>query len=659
MLGFSIGVSALQAAQQGLAVAGNNIANASTPGYHRQIANFSTTSPTQVGNLSLGNGVAITDINRAVSDQLDAALTSQLTQNGLTDASLSASTQIQQVLSSNLDSPATKLESMLNTLQSLSSTPTNGAAQQAAVASAANLANAFNSAASDLTQIRQGLDQSISGVVDQINAISKQIATLNSQIGTISSQGISANNLIDQRGQLVNDLAGFVGIQVTNGNNGSLTISASGGALLVAGGTAQTLVAGSNKKGDATIQMKGSETTFDISGGQLGGMLSQRNQTLAGYQSRLDTMAQQIAASFNSIQSTGLGGSGGFTSLTSQNGVKDATALLNAAGLTNAPTNGSLFIGVTDKATGARTITEVPFNPQTQSLQDVANSISSTVPNLQAYVNNQTGTMTITSNSGYTFDFTGGYQATPTTNLTTTTSTPSIGGSYTGSTNDNYNFTFMGDGTVGVTPGLQAQVTNQKGDVIATVDVGQGYQAGQPISIANGLTMSLGAGDVTTGDSFSTPVVAQPDSAGLLTSLGLNTMFTGSTAATLKVSSDLTSDPSRLATSRTGQPSDVSNLTRFTALGDASVLNGGTQTFSQYAGSMVTDIGTSVKALTSQQSTNATLTTSITTQQQSVSGVDTNEELAKVLQYQQLFAVASKYISAVNDALTSLLQIST
>lgn len=659
MLGFSIGVSTLQAAQQGLAIAGNNIANASTPGYHRQIANFSTTTPTQVGNLSLGNGVAITDINRAVSEQLDAALTAQLTQNGLTDVSLSASTQIQQALSNNLDSPATKLESLLNTLQSLSSNPTNGAAQQAAVAGASNLANAFNAAASDLLQIRQGLDQSISGVVGQINAISKQIAALNSQISKISNQGISANNLIDQRGQLVNDLAGYVGIQVTNGNNGALTISASGGALLVAGETAQTLMTGSNSKGDITIQLKGSDTTFDISGGQLGGMLSQRNQTLAGYQNQLDSMAQQIAASFNSIQSTGLGGSGGLATITSQNGVKDVAAMLNAAGLTNAPQYGSLFVGVTDTATGARTITEVPINPQTQSLQDVANAITSTVPNVQAYINNQTGTMTITSNSGYKFDFTGGYQATPTTNLTATTSTPSIGGSYTGATNDNYTFTFMGDGTVGVTPGLQAQVTNQKGDVIATVDVGQGYQAGQPLSIANGLTMSLGAGDVTTGDSFATPVVGQPDAGGLLTSLGLNTMFTGSTAATLKVSSDLTSDPSRLATSRTGQPSDVSNLVRFTALGDAAVMNGGTQTFSQYATSMVTDIGTSVKYLTNQQSTNATLTTSITTQQQSVSGVDTNEELAKVLQYQQLFAVASKYISAINDALSSLLQIST
>ena len=657
MLNFSIGVSTLQAAQQALAVAGNNIANASTPGYHRQIANFSTLNSTQTGNLSLGNGVSITDINRAVSDQLDSALTSQLTQTGLTDASLSASTQIQQTLSSNLNSPATKLESLLNTLQSLSSNPTNAAAQQAAVTSASTLANAFNSAATDLAQISQGLDQTISGAVGQINAISKQIADLNTQIGTTSAQGISNNNLLDQRGQLVNDLAGLVGVQVTSGNNGSLTISANG-ALLVAGGSAQTLVVGSNKQGNTTIQMKGSDTTFDVTGGQLGGMLNQRNQTLADYRGRLDAMAQQVAASFNAVQSTGLGGSGGFTSLTSQNGVKDPTALLNAAGLVNAPQNGSLFIGVTDTTTGARTITELPFNPQTQSLQDVANSITTTVPNLQAYVNNQTGTMTITSTSGYTFDFTGGYQATPTTAYTGSTSTPTIGGNYTGTTNDNYTVTYTGDGTVGITPGLQAQVTNQKGDVIATVDIGQGYQAGQPILVANGVSFSLGAGDVTNGDSFSTPVIGQPDTAGLLNSLGLNSMFTGTTAANLKVSSDLAANPSRLAVSRTGQPSDISNLVRFTALADTSVMKDGTQTFSQYGTSMVTDIGTSVKSLTDQQSTNATLTTSITNQQQSISGVDTNEELAKVLQYQQLFAIASKYISAVNDSLSTLLQIS-
>ena len=273
-------------------------------------------------------------------------------------------------------------------------------------------------------------------------------------------------------------------------------------------------------------------------------------------------------------------------------------------------------------------------------------------------MNTQTGTLTVAANTGYTFDFTGGYQASPTTNFAGgTTATPTIGGTVSNNTSDNFTFTFTSSGTVGVTPGLQAQVTDQTGAVVATVNVGQGYQAGQPISVANGVTMSLGAGTATAGDSFSTPVVGNPDSAGILNSLGINTLFTGSTAATLAVNPNILANPSQFATSTTGQPGDTSNLQRFVALGQSAVLGNGTQTFSQYANQMDSDIGTGVQSLTAQQSTNQTLTTAISAQQQSVSGVDTNEELASVMQYQQMFEIAGKYISAVNDAIQQLLQV--
>lgn len=655
MLQFSIGISALQTAQQGLSITGNNLTNASTPGYHRQTAEIASNIPTQSFGLSVGTGVSVTDINRAVSDQLDTALTQQQTQNGFTDISLTTGTQIQSVISTNTNSPATQLEALLNQLQQLSATPMDGSSRQATVTSANTVANTFNTAAADLSQIQNGLDSQMSGDVAQVNILSKQIADLNAKISAFNSQGISANTLLDQRGQLVNNLAHLMNIQVSNGNNGQITVITSGTPLVI-GTQSQTLVFGTGQ-GVAAVSAKGSDAALSLSGGELGGLLSERNGELANFQSRLDKLARQIVTSFNAIQSTGLGGNGGFTDLTGQNGVSSSTARLNAAGLAFPPTSGSLFVGVTNTATGQRTVTEVPINPQSQSLQDVANSITSTVPNVQAFVNSQTGTLTLTSSTGYTFDFTGGFSSSPTTNFPGgTTSVPTIGGIYSGTKNDNYTFTFTSSGTVGVTPGLQAQVTNSAGDVIGTVNVGQGYQPGKAITVANGVTLNLGSGNATSGDSFSTSVISNPDTAGLLSALGLNTMFTGSSAATMAVSSDIKADPSRLATSRTGQPGDISNLIRFTGLGSAAVLNG-SQTFSQYSNQMVSDIGDSVQSLTQQQTTNQTLTTNITSQQQSVSGVDTNEELANVMKFQQMFEIASKYIGAVNDALTQLLQI--
>ena len=191
--------------------------------------------------------------------------------------------------------------------------------------------------------------------------------------------------------------------------------------------------------------------------------------------------------------------------------------------------------------------------------------------------------------------------------------------------------------------------------MIGTVNVGQGYQPGKPLTLANGLTVSLAAGTATSGDSFSTTAVGNPDTSGILNSLGMNTLFNGNSASTLSVNSSILANPSLLATSTSGQPGDTSNLKRFLILGSTPVLNNGSQTFSQYGNQMVSDIGTTVQSLTSQQNTNQTLTTSITTQQQSVEGVDTNQELAKVMQYQQMFELAGKYISAVNEAVQQMI----
>lgn len=655
MITFSIGLSALQTAEQGLAVAGNNLTNASTPGYHRQIADLTSLNPTSVGPLSIGTGVAITDINRAVSDQLDSTLTQQMSQNAFTDSQLGTGTQIQQALASGSTSPSTQLEGLLNTLQTLSATPTDGVARSTSVQSAQTVANAFNTAASDLSQIQQGLSQSIGSVVQQINPLIRQVADLNNKISAMINQGVNPNDLLDQRGQLVNKLAGLIGVQVQNTSNGQIAVT-SNGVPLVMGVVPETLTVTTDAAGKSVVGVAGTDAKVTSTSGQLGGLLSDQDGQLNDFQNRLDTLARQVAVSFNAIQSTGLGTSGAFTQLTGLSGVSDITANLNNAGLDYPPQAGSLFIGVTNTATGQRTITEVPIDPQSQSIQDVANAIGVDVPNMQAFVNSQTGTMTLTSATGYTFDFTGGYEASPTTSFGGgSTTTPIVSGTYSGSSNDNYTMTFNSGGTVGVTPGLQADVTDSTGSVIATVNIGQGYQPGQPIAIAKGINISLGAGDVSAGDFLSTPVIANADTAGVLNALGLNTLFTGGSAAALRVNSNIVSDPGQLATSRTGQASDTSNLQRFAALGSTALLANGTQTYSQYANQMVADIGTSVHLMTQQQTTNGTLTTSITNQQQNVSGVDTNQELADVMKYQQLFEMAGKYIGVINDVYNSLI----
>ena len=80
------------------------------------------------------------------------------------------------------------------------------------------------------------------------------------------------------------------------------------------------------------------------------------------------------------------------------------------------------------------------------------------------------------------------------TNNITGTAKPKIGGQYTGTANDAYNFQVSGRGPVGVTQGLTLKVTNSAGATVASLNIGGGYSPGSSLTVGNGITVSLGWG---------------------------------------------------------------------------------------------------------------------------------------------------------------------
>lgn len=656
MMQFSIGVSALQASQKALEITGNNITNANTPGYHRQVVQLSSVQPVRVDGLSLGRGVEISGVQRTINENIEAALLQQASQTGSTETQLSALTRIESRLADAEASPGGRLETLFNQLEQLSARLNDSATRRVVIGSADRTAKEFNSLATDMYRQREGLDQSIVEVVREVSPLTKQIAQLNQQIAELTAQGIEPNDLLDQRSQAVQELGQRLEIKTQPGNQGQITVMASGVPLVISK-QYQELIVQNDGNDLVSVRLVGSDEPLEITGGQLGGLLIARNKTLPGYHDRLDTLAREVISAFNAVQSTGVGVAGAFTTLSSQQPVNLSIAKLNSAGLPFPPKSGSLYVGMTNTATGQRELTEIVIDPTMQSLVDVAGSIAA-IPNLQAFVNSQSGTMSLFSSPGFTFDFRGGIDEIPTPSFTAgTTTAPKMGGVFTGTTNDRYSFTFMGSGTIGVTSGLQMRVTDQQGSTVATIDIGQGYETGKPLAVADGLTVTLSAGTVVSGESFASRVIGAPDTAGVLNALGLNSFFIGQDAATLQVSKDLLANSDRLATSHSGQPGDSVNLQRLVALRDApSMLNGSTS-MSDYFTLTVSDIGSDVLNLTDLHDTNQLLTDRLDAERQSVSGVDANEEMVNLLKYQRMFQIAAKYINTVNQAFDELLSI--
>ncbi|TXT27398.1 MAG: flagellar hook-associated protein FlgK [Planctomycetota bacterium] len=211
---FSIGVSALQASQRALDVSGNNIANANTPGYHRQVVQLSSATPLRLDKLSIGRGVDVTGIQRIVNDNIEDSQVRQAAATGASESHLTVATQLESRIANEKASPGARLETLFNRLEQLSSQLNSSSARKLVVASADQLAREFNSVATDLLRQRDDVDQSINAVVAEINPLTKSIARLNAEIARQTSQGISPNDLLDQRSQAIQQLSQRIGIEM-------------------------------------------------------------------------------------------------------------------------------------------------------------------------------------------------------------------------------------------------------------------------------------------------------------------------------------------------------------------------------------------------------------------------------------------------------------
>jgi flagellar hook-associated protein 1 FlgK len=73
--------------------------------------------------------------------------------------------------------------------------------------------------------------------------------------------------------------------------------------------------------------------------------------------------------------------------------------------------------------------------------------------------------------------------------------------------------------------------------------------------------------------------------------------------------------------------------------------------------SLVTDVGNQVSTWTNNQKADTAVLGNLTTQQQSVSGVNLDEEAANLLKYQQLYSASSKVLQTGNQMFSALLAI--
>jgi flagellar hook-associated protein FlgK len=651
---FDIPVSALRASQVGMAAVSGNLANASTPGYHRQVVHLAETIGTQIANVRVGAGVEVNHIERMRSVWVERSLLRNVSASGSADVRNDVAAQLDTLFQVTDGSLTSRVEDFFNSWQDLSSQPAETTVRYDLLATASSLTSEIHDLQARMSGLALDLDTQIKDTVNSINQITANIAHLNRDISVAEASGKEANDLRDKRDLLVTQLAEFIDINSHETSGQPHVFSAANGSMLITTNAPKLEVLQTD--GKYKLVINGWTSPLPAGSGKLAGLLESKNEILRGLQQRLETFAYDLVRTSDQLHAQGLGLDGPFSSLNGERGVSDATLPLAQSALDFPVKSGTLTVTMTNRATGQRTAYEVNIEPALDSLNDIATKLNA-VPNLHATVSAQTGRLTLISDDGFGFDFTAQPPTQPNTTAWTGTSAIRVDGRYTGATNTNWTIKVSGPGTIGVTPGLRAQVADASGNLLGEWNVGLGYSAGDMLQTSQGVKISFGSGAVVGTDTATLRVTAHPDETGILSTLGLNSLFTGTTTGNFAVRQDLLSNPALLAAGQSARSGDNTNATAFAALANAQIAERGSLTFLEALAQMTADAGSLVQTVTREIDQLDAINVDLAGQQQALSGVDPNEELVKLLEYQRMFQSASRFISTVNAALDDLFAI--
>jgi flagellar hook-associated protein 1 FlgK len=314
--GLDIGVSALRAAQQLLDTAAHNVANANTPGYSRQRVTIVESPPYTFPTFNrsglpgqIGSGVTVLAITRVRDNFLDLQVQAQAALKGEWDTRQQELAKVESIFPEPSDSGLGGVISKYwNAWQDVATDPTSTAARTALTEQASSLAMEMNRDSTQLGMIASGIDSQVSQQVTTVNDLAKQIAALNGQIQRVTITGDHANDLMDQREQLLEQLSAIVPATVLTQQDGTIGVFV-GGVDLVSNVYARQIVAHADASGHLSPTWADGSAVA-LPSGQMKALLAVRDVDLASYRSQLDSLAQGIADSTNALHARGIDSNG-------------------------------------------------------------------------------------------------------------------------------------------------------------------------------------------------------------------------------------------------------------------------------------------------------------------------------------------------------------
>lgn len=312
----NVGARALLANQVALQTAGHNIANVNTAGYSRQTVVLQTVQGQFTGGGYIGQGV---DVQTILRNQSELLTRQSATAGSVQSADIVRAErlkQLQDVFSGGTAGLGAAINDMMNAFADVVSSPTDITARNVVLTRMDETAARMRSAAEQLQEIQYTISEQLGSSITAVNSLAQQIAGVNEQIARARGNGQSPNDLLDHRDQLIREINQYVQTTQIPADDGTIGLFVAGSQPLVLGATATAVSVGDAAAFPGSGQLKmffnrPGATPIEIDenmmgGGTISGLLRFNNNDLSEGRNLLGRMAMAIGSTMNEQHKLGL-----------------------------------------------------------------------------------------------------------------------------------------------------------------------------------------------------------------------------------------------------------------------------------------------------------------------------------------------------------------
>jgi flagellar hook-associated protein 1 FlgK len=294
-------LSAMRAQRQILDVTARNIANATTPGYHRQRVELATPGTSGISGSGGNAGVDVSRVSRSADDLIIARASREEAGRSAADATAATLARIESLFPEPSDHGlAAQLDDYWGSWSSVANDPGNQTARSSLLSKASTVVNSLRRGVEDLTAVSDAAKTRMTGIANEVNDLTARIVTFNQTIAGLTDPSA---DLLDQRDQLVAKLTNLSGALTQVTGTGEVNVFI-GGRQVVAGTFAAQLQAPSG-----TLQFDDGQAVL-MTSGEGASVAATINDVVPRYLSALDDIANTLVTSVNTMHAAGYGQDG-------------------------------------------------------------------------------------------------------------------------------------------------------------------------------------------------------------------------------------------------------------------------------------------------------------------------------------------------------------